>query len=412
MFTIYNNLFSKEELSHYLRIVKETITREINNEDENYILNIGEERLLSYLLNEYQIDYISIKEHEAHSEIIEEEVSGKYFPSYLYSVNPNKTYKQNIIYFYIPIEGESELFFCKPSSYTSVFPRAVLRGNNIIFKEIQFNKTAEEINEEYISFIHLLKTYIEFINNDLEEFNKTLDGFIRDVFLTRKRDILKRKGMEASLIVPVRRKESVSQTFSIPAPQLKKKINVVKPALKPNEQVFEPIPTLDNDTYLSILKIINDMGKEFERKPSVYANKGEEDLRDHFLMLLEPHFEGSATGETFNKKGKTDILLRHHGNNAFVGECKFWKGEKSFLKTIDQLLGYLTWRDSKTAVIMFVRNKDFSNVLKTAQSAISKHKNFVMFNNQEDATWLNYTFHLNGDKNKELQLALMMYHTE
>lgn len=65
---------------------------------------------------------------------------------------------------------------------------------------------------------------------------------------------------------------------------------------------------------------------------------------------------GSATGETFNKKGKTDILLRHAGNNAFVGECKFWKGEKSFLSTIDQLLGYLTWRDSKTAVIMFVKN--------------------------------------------------------
>ncbi|MCY9107236.1 hypothetical protein [Bacillus atrophaeus] len=411
MFSIYNSLFSKEELSHYLRIAKETIKRNINNEDENYILNIGEEGFLSYLLNEYQIDYISIKEHEAHSEIIVEEVSAEYFPNHLYGVNPGRTYKQNVVYFYLPIEGRSELFFCRPSTFTSVFPRAALRGENIIFKEIQFNQTAEEINEEYISFVHLLKTYINFTNKDLEEFNKTLEGFIRDVFLTRKRDILKRKEMEAALIVPVRIKESVSQTFSIPTPKMKKKINV-KPSLKPNDQNFEPTPTLANDTYTSILRIINDMGKEFERKPSVYANKGEEDLRDHFLMLLEPHFEGSATGETFNKKGKTDILLRHNGNNAFVGECKFWKGEKSFLKTIDQLLGYLTWRDSKTAVIMFVRNKDFSSVLKIAQSAISKHTNFVRFNNREDDTWLNYTFHLNGDKNKELQLALMMYHTE
>lgn len=47
---------------------------------------------------------------------------------------------------------------------------------------------------------------------------------------------------------------------------------------------------LDNSTYLDILTMINDMGKEFERKPSVYSDKGEEDLRDHFLMLLE-HFD-------------------------------------------------------------------------------------------------------------------------
>jgi hypothetical protein len=82
----------------------------------------------------------------------------------------------------------------------------------------------------------------------------------------------------------------------------------------------------------------------------------EEHLRDHILMVLDPNFEyGSATGETFNKKGKTDILLRHDSSVAFVAECKFWGGEKVFHKTIDQLLNYLTWRDSKTAVIIFVQ---------------------------------------------------------
>jgi hypothetical protein len=65
--------------------------------------------------------------------------------------------------------------------------------------------------------------------------------------------------------------------------------------------------------------------------PSTYKNKGEEELRDHILLLLEPNFEGSATGETFNKSGKTDILLRYDGKNVFIGECKFWKGVRLFL---------------------------------------------------------------------------------
>ncbi|WP_077324758.1 hypothetical protein [Virgibacillus siamensis] len=143
---------------------------------------------------------------------------------------------------------------------------------------------------------------------------------------------------------------------------MKKKIRTLPTV---DEKGFQPEPTLPDSTYLDILNIIHDMGKEFERKPSVYTGKEEEHLRDHFLMMLEPNFEGSATGETFNKTGKTDILLKHNSQNVFIGECKFWRGKKSLHDTISQLLSYLTWRDSKAAVIMFVKNKEFSTVLAT-----------------------------------------------
>ena len=156
--------------------------------------------------------------------------------------------------------------------------------------------------------------------------------------------------------------------------------------------------------------MINDVGKEFERLPSLYANKKEEHLRDHFLMMIEPHFDGSATGETFNKTGKTDILLRYEGTNVFIAECKFWKGKKALLDTISQLLGYLTWRDSKAAVILFVRNRDFTTILETAKEEISKHSNYLEFLGIQDETWLNYHFHLNGDRNRLIDLAVMFFH--
>ena len=77
-------------------------------------------------------------------------------------------------------------------------------------------------------------------------------------------------------------------------------------------------------------------------------------MRDFLLMTLCTHYP-NTTGETFNKAGKTDILVRHEGTNVFVGECKFWKGIKAFRDTIDQILGYLTWRDSKAAIIVAFR---------------------------------------------------------
>jgi hypothetical protein len=46
------------------------------------------------------------------------------------------------------------------------------------------------------------------------------------------------------------------------------------------------------------------------------GDKREEDLRQHFLAQLNGHFEGSATGETFNYEGKTDILIRERGRAA------------------------------------------------------------------------------------------------
>lgn len=84
-----------------------------------------------------------------------------------------------------------------------------------------------------------------------------------------------------------------------------------------------------------------------ERSPKAFEQMGEEDLRSHFLVQLNGQYEGRATGETFNFQGKTDILIREGDRNVFIAECKFWHGEKQLLETIDQLLSYLSWRDTK-----------------------------------------------------------------
>jgi hypothetical protein len=105
------------------------------------------------------------------------------------------------------------------------------------------------------------------------------------------------------------------------------------------------------------------MAHVMERSPSAFVSMDEEALRSHFLVQLNGHYEGQATGETFNYQGKTDILIRSEGRNIFVAECKFWGGPKKLTETIDQLLGYSCWRDTKVAVILFNRNKDFSKVL-------------------------------------------------
>ena len=102
------------------------------------------------------------------------------------------------------------------------------------------------------------------------------------------------------------------------------------------------------------LEICLNMSVVMERNPKTFREFSEEFIRDVFLLVLNAFFEGRATGETFNKKGKTDILIRYNNDNVFISECKFWKGPKMLENTIDQLLNYITWRDTKSAIFIRV----------------------------------------------------------
>lgn len=104
---------------------------------------------------------------------------------------------------------------------------------------------------------------------------------------------------------------------------------------------------------------------------------GEEQIRDIVLVFLNGYFEGRAGGETFNVSGKTDILINEKGKNVFIAECKFWGGSIVFSATIDQLLGYLGWRDTRALVLVFNKNKDVSGSLSVARSCLAERDDHV-----------------------------------
>jgi hypothetical protein len=135
----------------------------------------------------------------------------------------------------------------------------------------------------------------------------------------------------------------------------------------------------------------------------------EEALRSHFLVQLNGHYEGQATGETFNYQGKTDILIRSEGRNIFVAECKFWGGPKKLTETIDQLLGYSCWRDTKVAVILFNRNKDFSKVLEAIPAAVKAHPNRKRDLGPISETNFRYVFAHRDDRNREMVLTVLAF---
>lgn len=139
---------------------------------------------------------------------------------------------------------------------------------------------------------------------------------------------------------------------------------------------------LADDIADDLIGLIHAFSSSLERLPNT-ANKllveDEETIRDVLLFLMNTTWKGAATGETFLGGGKTDILLRWRDRDAFIGECKIWKGEVAFASGLTQLLDrYTVWRSTRVAMILFVRNiSDITGILDKARAVIRSHERFV-----------------------------------
>tara|TARA_R110002096_G_C14536827_1_gene718145 strand:+ start:65 stop:1291 length:1227 start_codon:yes stop_codon:yes gene_type:complete len=404
-------LYLEDTLDNLFSSKARELKNRIESESEDYILNVGEQQYIDYLKSEFTIGIPEIHTDKVYVDTYEKDIPGSRFPREFDIMNPSKTFKKDVIIYHIPYTGPIELLRFRPSSWTTMAGYEIQidrSSNTIVLEYINFYNDPKIIKKSYEDSVRYILASYPTLKSDIEKFNNSLEHFIRTTITQRRQRISKKSEFINALGVPLKQKSDTPKTFAVPQPKLREKIQV-RPIV--HTKGFKPEPTLDNDNYLKILKIINDIGKNFERLPSTYSDKYEEDLRDHILMTLDPNFEyGSASGETFNKKGKTDIQLRHDSSVVFVSECKFWKGEKEFLGTIDQLLGYLTWRDSKTSVVIFVRNKGFTDVLDKAKESIKSHPNFVTEKPANDENWFNYIFSLPDDENKEIQMAVQLFH--
>lgn len=83
---------------------------------------------------------------------------------------------------------------------------------------------------------------------------------------------------------------------------------------------------------------------------------------------------------------------------------------KKFSQTIDQLLGYLSWRDTKAAIVILCRNRNFSKVLNTIPHAAKDYANFKREVGDSGEGKFRYVFAHRDDSNREMILAVLAFH--
>ena len=280
-----------------------------------------------------------------------------------------------------PFTGNKELWKCQPSRFLPNPPRGDviytrvndLQGNlKITLAYYQDEFIGENVNKDIKSVLDDIGQYLITIESDIAKHNELFKQQITQQVRAR-RERLNAIFEETKIIkIPLKRKEDAPDVSHLPV--YRKKI----PVLSENNGSQEQSYAINDQAYREILNLIRHQCATYERTPRTYVIHNEEELRDILLAQLNGQFEGQATGEAFRVIGKTDICIEAKNRAAFVAECKVWQGKEVVLKAIDQLLGYLTWRDVKTALVIF--NKEvagFMAIQKEISEIIKSHPNFI-----------------------------------
>jgi hypothetical protein len=366
-------LFVDGDLSAALESQAKRLSQAVEGYDANKLLNTPVEDLCTYFVEQFRVEPINLLETETTTDQRETriDVSGDRGARFRFEENA-RNQPATSVEFFVPFTGDAILFKTRPSTYTSNPPQGTIRGNELILTFVAREPQPGVLKTEFDRALGSVKQYASWVNQGVTAYNESLPNVARRAVDARRQRLLQAANMQASLGFPMKRRDGTPSTYSAPA--VKRRLPTPPPTA--SSAPFRPEPALDTAEYEHILTVIQNMTLVLERSPSTFKGLDEEGIRQHFLVQLNGHYEGAATGETFNGEGKTDILIRQDGKNLFIAECKFWKGPATLTDAIDQLLSYTSWRDTKTALLVFVRDVAMSTVVAKVPEVLRQHSSF------------------------------------
>lgn len=241
---------------------------------------------------------------------------------------------------------------------------------DVLVHEVEATEAAVESGKDDIRF------WLGNRNKDIELGNKSLPDRVRAVWENRRKrledEYARTQQVIKNLNIPLHRNPDA------PVKPVEIKPRPLRTALrKPVAKTAPTEPTLRREDVIDLVTFIERYARTFEVTPKAYAKMAEEELRDLLQGMLNANYPDSATGETFRKLGKTDISFCVEKGHVLVCECKFWSGAKGYVSALEQLFGYVTWRESHGVLIHFCKLKDMNRAVEDAKRMIGEHESFA-----------------------------------
>jgi hypothetical protein len=307
----------------------------------------------------------------------------------------------------VPFDGEAVVFRLRANNYTHNPPQVISVDDHELRIAVDGpTGNAASVRALFDAQLDKIETCLEWSRNQIEEHNARIRAEVPAMVARRRAQLLATRNLQAEIGFQIRRRPD-ADTYTVPIKR--RNLRPVRRSASSATAPFKPEPAMADSDYLAALAVLRNARNALERTPSLVAKLGEEQIRDLLLVFLNAQFEGDAAGEVFNGEGKTDILIRVEDRNIFIGECKIWGGPSTMDEAFGQIFKYLVWRDTKAAILLFIRNKDVTAVIKKAVARIEAHPNYKRRGPSHTDDRLNFVMHAQGDTEREIHLALLPF---
>ena len=396
--------FARGHLAQGLARHEAAMVEEIETTPDDHVLEVEEGAWVRALVERYRIEAPVLRPDEiTMDESVPVQVDVSSDTSRIIRIRPAlvRGYRTPV---HIPFSGDPDIFGFLPSSHILVQLHAEVGDGELVLNVEYPEDRPVDITAYTEEFVRRVETNLTSAREDIARFNESLERDAQAAIARRRETIERHREHLAATGYPVVARDPTKTIVirRLPAPAL--------PATAPGKRV-ELEPVLANEVYEHIVYVIRQHSRSMERNPQAYAGMGEEDRRHVILDVLNTHYPGAGTAETFNYSGHTDIRLEHEGRSLFIAECKFWHGQKKFLDTLHQLFSYQAWRDTKLAVLMFVREQELTTMMERGRAALEEHPQFVAWQRPEGETELRATVSCRGDERRHADLTVFFIAT-
>jgi hypothetical protein len=298
----------------------------------------------------------------------------------------------------VPFEGDHEVFKLRPSTRPPRAHWAEIHEHELHLVWEGNSTSPESLHRHFEAKLSLVGEGLASAQEVIARYNDSLHDHVADLVARRRAHL-----QAARTGFPIRRRRDAEEHV---VPMKRRPIAPQRPSA-PDANGAEPY--LASAQYEDALRVLMNMRNALERSPSTTEHLTENGIRDLLLVSLNARFEGRAAGEVFNGEGKTDILIRENDRNVFIAECKVWRGRRTATEALDQLLGYLVWRDTKAALLMFIRDDDATTATRDALKQIKAHPNYKRPGKIANNERYDVVVHANGDPHREIHLAFLPF---
>lgn len=361
--------FSEYDLRSVIENQRAAVLKKIDSMSNEEIMANDLEVLVDNIYQEFFIEPVTIHEEDFSKRSIKQGKIEKHIDKFSRGYGEAEYISVDGVIgdFYFPFTGDEALFKCKAATFSlGGYPEITIQNSYVVFRiecplnELRAADSADRLLGSVNCSINSIRSGVGYCNKDVAFFNQELRAKALAELKRKREKVQIFFDIAKSLEVPIEKKEYAAKHIPL--------VRNITPVSKKYDK--EDYYYIKDSDYTDILETIKHTASTYERTPSSYKSMGEEDLRNTLLASLNGTYKGDATGETFRNKGKTDICIEQKNRAAFVAECKMWTGQAEIGKAISQLDSYLTWRDCKTALIYFVRRKEFLRILETAAEAL------------------------------------------